>query len=150
MSGFVLVWGNRVKEEPIGSIAINCPACGERVIADTFRVLKASHLYFIRGRFKEVQKYVRCRLCAVPSELPQETNPKQPPSSFDLTPSNEFIKDTNPQIINVTPKTSDQSGNSENVVPRHVLALFHGIFHEINKQKSSSKAAGNVILGLKI
>ncbi|XOF33606.1 MAG: hypothetical protein ACL93V_16680 [Candidatus Electrothrix sp. YB6] len=143
MAGFVLVWGTRIKEEPIGSVAIDCPACGERVIADTFRVLKASHLYFIRGKYKEVQKYVKCRLCAVPSELPERAIPKSSPSSNIITPSANFIKESNPELINTSTPSSDEDLNITDGISRHVLSLFQGIFQEINKQKSSSKAAGN-------
>lgn len=142
MSGFVLVWGTRVKEEPIGAIAIDCPACGERVIADTFKVLQASHLYFIRGKYKEVQKYAKCRLCAVPSAFPEKAIPKSSPEINNVIPSKDFINETNPSLNNLQPAVSNISSDV-NGIPKHLLSLFQGIFYEVMKQKSSSKAAGN-------
>lgn len=143
MADFVIVWGTRVKEEPAGSVAIDCPVCGERVIADTFKVLKASHLYFIRGKYKEAQRYVRCRLCGVPSELPYQANSETSPEFNVIVPSNNFINETNPGLSKLSSKPSDKVFNVPDGSQRHIFALFQGIFYEINKQKSSSKAAGN-------
>jgi hypothetical protein len=143
MSGFVLVWGTRIKEELIGSIAIDCPFCGERVIADSFKVLKAPHLYFIRGKFKEIQRYAKCRLCAVPSQLPKATTPKSPPEPNIVSPSKDFIRETNPKLEEIPARNAQKNLDDSEGIPKHISALYQGIFHEINKQKSSSKAAGN-------
>ena len=123
MSGFVIVWGNRIKEELMGSIAIDCPVCGERVVADAFKVFKAPHLYFIRGKYVEIQRYAKCRLCAVPSQLPKETIPKLPPEPNIVNPPQNFIRETNPLLEKTPIGIAQVKSASSDAIQRHVLSL---------------------------
>lgn len=139
---FVFVWGTRVKEDKLGAIAIDCPICGERVISDCFVVYKASHMYFIRGKFKEVGRYLRCRLCLNASRLPDSVSTKVS-SPDQIVPSMEFIKDTNPNLLEGDKQELKFDNEFPVGVTRLRWALCNGILQAIRGQNNSSKAAGN-------
>ena len=130
-----IIWGTKVKTEPVGSVAIDCPYCGERVIGDAFRVLKASHVYYIRGKYREVQRYARCRLCAGCSEISNEITPAVLNQQNALFPTDDFILKTNPPLVDApNPGTCfyDQNLSQDEI---HTFSLFNGIYNEIDSLK---------------
>ncbi len=139
----VIVWGTKVKTEPVGSVAIDCPFCGERVIGDAFRVLKASHVYYIRGKYREVQRYARCRLCAGCSEISNAITPAVLNQQNALFPTDDFILKTNPPLADAPKPGTSVYGQHLSQDEIHTFSLFNGIYNEIDRLKSSVRANGN-------
>lgn len=139
----VVVWGTKVKTEPIGSVAIDCPFCGERVIGDAFRVLKASHVYYIRGKYREVQRYARCRLCAGCSEISNAITPAVFNQHNALFPTDDFISKTNPRLADTLKPGTSIYGQHLSQDEIHTFSLFNGIYNEIDSLKSSVRTNGN-------
>ena len=144
MTVFAFVWGKRIKEEILGVTAMDCPACGQRVIADVIDVYKATHVYFIRGKYKKVASVVRCRLCVIEfDDIP--TNFKIAPvtEGFNIEPTKGLIKETNPELLNTTPTPLPLHFELPQDVRRHQWAFLLAIDQHIEKETSSGGAAGN-------
>lgn len=98
-----VMWGTKERDETVGAMAMDCPACFERTVADVCVISQASHVYFIAGRFRETARYAICRLCgsfvAVPtgSGEPVEIAPETVLADDDL------VRQTHPALLELEP-----------------------------------------------
>ena len=127
-----------------GAIALACPWCAEITVADQFVLTRAHHIYFLEGIPKEVSKYVRCRLCAMPSELPNGAAPSREPLKHphDVLASEAFIAKTNQKISRA--EKTELAPLPDNI-PRTEAAFFQAVLHL--KRQSSTKGQELLAIG---
>jgi hypothetical protein len=72
---FFIVWGTKVRTRHIDYRGDFCPGCLRLARFKTLAVDKASHVYYIRGPYREVLQYAECPVCATQIRLPSTSAP---------------------------------------------------------------------------
>lgn len=144
---FVIVWGTRVREVDLGSAGFYCAWCGEVTLGDCVRVDEASHVYFIRGSFKEKGRYLRCRLCAIPQDIPDpDLRPTQVQEDV-VWPSRELLMATNPVLAANPHEAFPLEDELPPGINRRQWALLSGLESAMAREGAEDRSGGN-ILGL--
>ncbi len=92
-----IVWGNKTFSDKGEATALNCPCCGEKVIADEMILKKSWHIYYISYKTMELGRYARCRFCGFCAELPPSAKPQKIDNDTFIA-RDEIINQTNPTM----------------------------------------------------
>jgi hypothetical protein len=77
---FFIVWGTKVRTRHLDYRGDFCPACLRLTKFKVLAIDKASHLYYIRGPYREVLQYAECPVCATQIRLPSTSASTEPAS----------------------------------------------------------------------
>jgi hypothetical protein len=78
---FFIVWGTKVRTRLIDYRGDFCPGCLRLARFKAMAVDKASHVYYIRGAYREALRYAECPVCATQIRLPSTSPPSEPASA---------------------------------------------------------------------
>jgi hypothetical protein len=66
---FIILWGTKVRKEPLGAVGEWCHTCGKVRVFDVVKYHRASHLYYITiGRWKHISTLRECWRCGATYE----------------------------------------------------------------------------------
>jgi hypothetical protein len=77
---FFIVWGTKVRRRHVAYRGDFCPGCLRLAKFKVLAIDKASHVYYIRGPYREVLQYAECPVCATQIRLPSTAAPTEPAS----------------------------------------------------------------------
>ncbi|HEV8001913.1 MAG TPA: hypothetical protein VGP63_18645 [Planctomycetaceae bacterium] len=80
---FFIVWGTKVRTRHVDYRGDFCPGCLRLAKFKVLAIDKASHVYYIRGPYREVLQYAECPVCATQIRLPSTSVPAEPTSPGD-------------------------------------------------------------------
>lgn len=141
---FAVVWGTRVREARLGSIGYRCELCGELAVGDCFSVETADHVYYIRGKYRETARFVRCRACGSELEPP---GPDLFPEEVDeatVLAAEEFVARTNPAQSGSGGTPLLELGELPAGVTRHQCAMIHAIRMAMDREAADDRVGGNM------
>ncbi len=141
---FAIVWGTKIREVDLGSVGLNCAWCGEVTVGDCVRVDEASHVYYIRGKFKEKGRYLRCRLCAIAQGV---TEPDLKPERINeemVWPSREILAATNPVLAAHPHEPAPLDGELPPGINRRQWAFLSGLESAMERERAEDRVGGNI------
>jgi hypothetical protein len=122
---FFVVWGTTVRKRPDDVHVAFCPGCLRIARFQEHSVMKASHVYYIHGEFREVARYSECPVCGTRIHRPPGATLRDPYEAAEI-PIEKLIeqdpKFPGQQIQNVW--ESLRGTTTSEVRRQHVLRSF--------------------------
>jgi hypothetical protein len=140
---FVFVWGTRVREIDKGSVGFQCAYCCEVVVGDCVSVEVANHVYFIRGRFKERSRYIRCRLCGIGQDIADYGLLPEQMAEDQVWPSADALARTNPSQAGAPLGACVPESDLPGGITRRQWALLSGLEAALEREAADDRVGGN-------